>query len=112
MKESETKQLAEQYAYRLIVTAAIIILAIGTVVYHLVEKMTWVNAYYFSVVTLSTVGYGDITPHTTFGKIFTTFYIFAGVGIIASFVSVVVRRRGAKIKARQDKRRTNHSAAD
>lgn len=77
--------------------------------YHFVEKFSWLNAYYFSVITLSTVGYGDLVPHTDFGKLFTTLYIFIGVGIITSFISATMRRRGAKMEDRQ-KHRANGSA--
>ncbi len=90
----------DRHIYRLLVVFALLTLTTGTIVYHLVEKLSWVNAYYFSVITLSTVGYGDITPHTTFGKLFTTFYIFVGVGIITAFISATMRRRGAKMKQR------------
>lgn len=105
IQEPNTKQVLEQHAYRLLLSAVVITLATGTIVYHLVEKLTWLNAYYFSVITLTTVGYGDITPHTPFGKLFTTFYIFVGVGIITTFLSVTIRRRGARMEARQSKRR-------
>lgn len=91
----------EKYAYRLLVALVLLTLATGTVVYHLVEKFSWLNAYYFSVITLSTVGYGDLTPHTDFGKLFTTFYIFIGVGIITTFITITMRRRGEKFKQRQ-----------
>ena len=80
--------------------AAIVILG-GTLVYHFVEKLSYVDAYYFSAVTLATVGYGDITPHTTFGKIFTTFYILTGVGIITTFFSYSIRRRTFKMDQRR-----------
>lgn len=76
-------------------------LAFGTVFYHFTEKLSWVNAYYFSVVTLSTVGYGDIVPHTNAGKIFTTFYIFAGVGIITTFFSAFMQRQGQRLEKRK-----------
>ena len=49
------------------------------------------DAFYFSVTTLTTVGLGDLAPSTTFGKLFTTVYIFAGLGLIAGFVSAVAR---------------------
>ena len=67
-------------------------LATGTVFYHFIEKWSWLNSYYFCVVTLSTVGYGDLTPHTALGKLFTTFYILAGVGVVTTFVTTLVRR--------------------
>ena len=46
--------------------------------YHFVEGWKWVDAIYFSVVTLSTVGYGDFSPETTAGKIFTVVFIIVG----------------------------------
>lgn len=92
----------DRHVYRLLVAAALITLCTGTVVYHFVEKLSWVNAYYFSVVTLSTVGYGDIVPHTNAGKIFTTFYIFVGVGIITTFITATMKRRAAKMQVRRD----------
>ena len=61
----------------------------GTVFYRLVEDLTWVDAVYFTVITLTTVGYGDIAPSSTAGKIFTTFYVLIGVGLIVTFVSQV-----------------------
>lgn len=93
-----------KHIYRYLVVAAFVVLATGTVVYHLVEKFSWLNAYYFSVVTLTTVGYGDYVPHTDFGKIFTTFYIFAGVGIITTFITFTARRRAEKFSDRHQKR--------
>jgi voltage-gated potassium channel len=99
--------VAQKHFYRLLLSAVVFILGVGTVFYHIVEKFPWVDSYYFCVVTLATVGYGDITPHTTFGKIFTTFYIFAGVGIITTFFGYSIRRRGAKLKERYDEKSNN-----
>ncbi len=55
----------------------------GTIFFRLVEGWSWVDAYYFTVVTISTVGYGDLTPITNLGKIGTTILIFAGLGVFA-----------------------------
>ncbi len=74
-----------QKLYRLLLLATIGVLAFGTVFYHYMEGWAWVDAYYFCVATLTTIGYGDFIPQTNFAKIFTTFYIFVGVGIIAAF---------------------------
>jgi hypothetical protein len=97
-----TKTL-EQHIYRILVTLVIILISAGTVVYHFVEKFTWVDAYYFSVITLATVGYGDLTPHTTFGKLFTTLYVLTGVGIITTFFTYRLRRRADKAAQRRAK---------
>lgn len=80
-------------AYRILLGLTVFVLAAGTVFYHFVEKFAWIDAYYFSVVTLTTVGYGDFSPQTNLGKIFTTFYLFIGLGIIATFASTFLKRR-------------------
>ncbi|MEM8957931.1 MAG: potassium channel family protein [Pseudomonadota bacterium] len=59
----------------------------GTVFYSSVEGWHWVDALYFSATTLSTVGFGDLSPQTQIGKVFTVLFVFAGVGVfIALFV--------------------------
>lgn len=66
---------------------------LGMLVYHYLEGWSWLDSLYFCVVTLATVGYGDITPNTPFAKIFTIFYILNGIGILLFFVDKVVEVR-------------------
>ena len=73
----------------------------GTVFFRIVEGWSWVDAYFFSVITLSTVGYGHPVPDTTIGKIGTTVFIFIGLGIFALVIQQVAevashRRRGGR----------------
>lgn len=72
---------------------SIFTLLIGTVFYHYVEGFDWIDAFYFSAITLTTVGYGDLAPETTIGKIFTIFYIIIGIGIIFGFINTLNERR-------------------
>lgn len=97
-------QTFDRHVYRILIALVLVTLTTGTIVYHIVEKFSWLNAYYFSVVTLATVGYGDYVPHTDFGKIFTTFYIFIGVGIVTTFFTATSRRRASKMQDRRDKK--------
>ena len=53
--------------------------------------MYYIDCLYFSVITLTTIGYGDIAPETTGGKIFTMFYIVVGIGIILSFINTIYK---------------------
>ncbi|MCE8005669.1 potassium channel family protein [Aestuariivita sp.] len=59
------------------------IIGAGTVFYRFVEGWSWLDAYFFTVVTLSTVGYGSLVPATALGKIGTTVLIFVGLGVFA-----------------------------
>mgnify|MGYP000601475768 CR=1 FL=1 len=62
------------------------LIAAGTVFFHFVEKWSWLDSYFFTVVTLSTVGYGEFVPVTAVGKIGTTIFILAGLGIFAAAI--------------------------
>ncbi len=77
----------EEYRNLLLTTALII--AGGSTVYHYLEGWSWIDSVYFSVITLTTVGYGDFSPQTDAGKIFTIVYIIIGIGIILSFIDTV-----------------------
>ena len=94
----------QKHLFRYAISAAIVTLTTGTIFYHFVEKWSWLDAYYFCVVTLATVGYGDFVPKTAAGKLFTTFYIFAGVGIITTFISVLIQRWKYRVEKRSMKK--------
>jgi len=68
------------------------IITVGSVFYRIVEGWDVLDSVYFSIVTLATVGYGDFTPHTAPGKIFTMAYIVVGIGLLAVFARGVGQR--------------------
>ncbi len=78
--------------FRSLLFFVIIILLIGTAFYHRIEHWSWLDSFYFSSISLTTVGYGDMVPKTDIGKLFTVFYIFSGVGVILSFVTSVANK--------------------
>lgn len=89
--------------YRDLLITTIIILAIGTVVYHYLEGWNYLDSLYFSVVTLTTIGYGDFHPVTDMGKLFTIFYIVVGIGMILGFINTVQHHyTHMKFKERKD----------
>jgi hypothetical protein len=63
----------------------------GTVFFTLVEGWSVLDSFYFSVTTLTTVGFGDPAPTTAAGKIFTMVYIFVGLGVIGGFINVLAK---------------------
>lgn len=83
-------------ALSLIAMLAAIVLG-GTVSFRLVEGWSWLDSYFSTVVTLSTVGYGSLVPATAAGKIGTTLFIFLGLGVfvaaVQQFGSYAVKKR-------------------
>jgi voltage-gated potassium channel len=82
--------------FRSLFGLVVLTLAAGTAFYWDVEEWSLLDSFYFSAITLATVGYGDLVPTTPGGKLFTVFYVFAGVGIILAFVQTVARASVAR----------------
>lgn len=77
----------KEYAKLMSVTLSTIVF--GTVMYSYIEGWNWIDSLYFSVITLTTIGYGDVAPVTNAGKLFTIVYIIFGLGIILNFIEVI-----------------------
>ena len=88
---------------RYIAALALSVLTVGAIFYHHVEKLSWLDSIYFCVISLATVGYGDITPRTSAGKIFTVFYVIIGIGIFAASVNYLIKRGAMnRLQKRED----------
>lgn len=68
-------------------------IGVGTIVFHRLEDWNWIQSFYFSVVTITTVGYGDFTPTNDACRLFTALYILIGVSVGLVTLSLI----GAKI---------------
>lgn len=65
------------------------ILFLGTIVYMLLDAMTFVDAMYFTVVTATTVGFGDYVPSSTGAKVFSLVYVPVSVVMVAGALQYV-----------------------
>jgi len=77
---------------RRLLTAVILMLSsilAGTVGYVLIENYPWFDAYYMAVITLASVGFGEVHPLSVPGKVFTTFLILFNVGLFAYAISTI-----------------------
>lgn len=77
--------------FRGLFALVVLIILAGTWFYHVQEGWSWLDALYFTVITLTTVGYGDFSPVTPGGKIFTMVYILLGLGILSSFIVMMAQ---------------------
>ncbi|MCK2157248.1 MULTISPECIES: potassium channel family protein [Exiguobacterium] len=80
------KILFRQDEQKAVMFSVAFLLAVGMFFYHSVEQLSYLDALYFSVMTLTTVGYGDIHPVTPIGKIFTMGYVLLGIGVISALI--------------------------
>jgi len=80
-------------------------LMMGTLFYHWVEGWSYLDALYFCVVSLATVGYGDLTPTTPIARMFTIVYLINGIGILLALFDRIRLVRSQTIKRRVAGRR-------
>ncbi len=87
--------------FRGLFVLVVVTLAAGTLFYWRIEGWSPLDSFYFSSITLTTVGYGDLAPETAAGKLFTVFYLFTGIGLIVAFLNAVAR---SAVEQREEKR--------
>jgi Ion channel len=70
--------------------ALVIYLFVSVVAFSFVfEKWTVIDSMYFAVVTFTTIGYGDLSPTSTGGKMFCVVFALSGVAVLAIALGVV-----------------------
>jgi voltage-gated potassium channel len=90
----------------------------GTIVYWRFEDWTFIEALYFSIVTLTTVGYGDFSPTTPGTQIFTIVYILTGFGVLVALLTSVAQQyiaqkaESGSARERLSARRQRRSSTD
>jgi len=77
--EREKDRVKRKVTYALVMLTVIYLISI--VAFHNLEGWTWEDSLYFTTSTITTVGYGDLTPHTYYGRLFTVPLMLIGVGV-------------------------------
>lgn len=98
--------------FRAATVLILIIIPIGVAGYTLIENRSLFEAVYLTIITLTTIGFGDIVPLTPLGQLFTLVLIFFGLAALAFFLSssfallfsvdAMARRRNARVKRKID----------
>jgi voltage-gated potassium channel len=69
----------------------LLIASCQALVFRVVEGWRLLDGFYFSVVSMATVGYGDLAPATPLGKLLTMLFLMIGVGIFVLTVSSIAQ---------------------
>jgi voltage-gated potassium channel len=67
---------------RIAVLALLVLFLFGIAGYHYFEGWTWFEGFYMVLTTITTIGYGELHPLTTAGRVFNSFIIVAGVALV------------------------------
>ncbi|PYP86402.1 MAG: potassium channel protein [Candidatus Angelobacter sp. Gp1-AA117] len=75
-----------------ILTGAVAVLtAIGTAGFHFIEGWSWFDSFYMVVITLSTIGYGEVHPLSHAGRVFNTALIITGVALVLLMIGALTQ---------------------
>ncbi len=69
----------------------IVLVVAGTIGYSLIERLSLFDALYLTVITVTTVGYGDLYPRSEAGKVFTIFLLLGGVFTLFYAATEIIR---------------------
>jgi len=82
-------------------TYLITLVFVSTVAFSYIEKHTFFDSLYWTITVLTTVGFGDITPHTILGKVL---FIFDAISGISTYVYLITSWQSSLVEARLERK--------
>lgn len=82
--------MEDQRKLKFILCAFLLLIVVGIVGYMLLLDVNWVDALYMTVITISTVGFGEVGAKSAASELFSVFMIFFGVGVVGYTFTTVV----------------------
>ena len=70
---------------KILFVALVALMLIGVAGFHFLEGWPWFDGFYMVLTTITTIGYGELHPLSPVGRIFNTFIIVTGVGLVLLF---------------------------
>ena len=102
--------IREDEEFRAILFLLTMLLIGATYFYWHVEGWSVIDSLYFSVMTMSTIGYGDLVPTTTISKLFTIMFAVLSIGAFVAVVSKLVKitlQHKKQLKQKHQQHKTN-----
>ncbi len=86
-----------RFRLRIYLAILVVVMIVSTLTFMKIEGLTFLDAFYFSIVTIATVGYGDVHATTPAGKLLAICLIVIGVGtflgVVANATEMMLNRR-------------------
>lgn len=84
--------IAEDESFRALAVSVTLLILAGSLFYSIDQGWRLLDSFYFSVMTLTTIGYGDFAPSGDLARLFTVAYALSGIGLLVAFVGEIARR--------------------
>lgn len=76
---------------KILTIALLLLTAAGTAGFHYIEHWSWFDSFYMVIITLSTIGYGEVHPLSHAGRAFNIVLIVAGVALVFLMIGALTQ---------------------
>lgn len=91
---------------------SVVLILISATMYSIAENVAFLDSIWWAVVTTTTVGYGDISPHTPLGRIAAVLLMFLGIGFIGILTSTITEYFNSEKETKEDEIARLHHKID